>query len=192
MNRVWANCSKIALGIGTLLVTMTAHAHVGHDAALGFTTGLLHPVTGIDHMVVMLAVGILAARMHARAAWALPIAFVVTMTAVAALTSTGIAWQWAEYGVLLSMLAVGAALVFGIRGPLLVTVGMITLFAAFHGYLHGAEATTGARAGFLGGMLIATAALHALGFVLGRVALPDPVYRYGGAAIVTIALVGTV
>lgn len=192
MNRIWANCSKIALGMGTLLIAITAHAHVGHDVTLGFTAGLLHPVTGMDHMVVILAVGIIAARLHTRAAWALPAAFVVTMTAVAALTSAGVAWQWAEYGVLVSMLAVGIALVFGIRGPLLVTMGMIAVFAAFHGYLHGAEATAGARFEFLGGMLITTIALHGLGFALGRVPLPDQVYRYSGAAIVTIALVGAV
>lgn len=192
MNRVWANCSRIALGIGALVFAMAAHAHVGHDAAHGVATGLLHPVTGIDHMIVILGVGMLAAQMRTGAAWALPVAFLVTMTVVAALTATGASWAWAEYGVVASMLAVGTAVAFRIRGPLLATVGLVALFAAFHGYLHGAEAAAGARAGFLSGMLIATAGLHALGFALGRITVLDRVCRYSGAAIVTMALLGSV
>jgi len=110
MNRIWANCSKIALGVGAFVFAMAAHAHVGHGATPGFTTGLLHPVTGIDHMIVILGVGMLAAQMRAGAAWALPVAFLVTMTVVAALTATGASWAWAEYGVIASMLAVARSL----------------------------------------------------------------------------------
>lgn len=186
------NASKAVLGVAILVCSAAAQAHVGHDTASGFMSGLLHPVTGLDHMIVILGVGILAAQMRAGVAWALPIAFLVTMTVVAALTATGANWAWAEYGVAASMLAVGVALAFRIRGPLLATVGMVTLFAAFHGYLHGAEAAAGARAEFLSGMLFATATLHTLGFAIGRATALDRICRYGGVTIVTIALFGSV
>lgn len=192
MTRTLLDSSKMILGIGALACSTVAEAHGGHGGVTGFTAGLVHPITGLDHVAVMLAVGVLAGQQKARAAWALPVAFVLSMTASAALTATGAIWGWAEYGVLASMLVAGTALAFRIRGPLLVTVGMVVVFAAFHGHLHGAEAVAGARAGFLAGLFLATLGLHGLGFVLGRSATLDGLCRHGGVAIVAMALVGTI
>lgn len=192
MNRVWVSCLKLAMGIGGLLFAMTAHAHGGHDSASGFASGLVHPFTGFDHVVVILGIGLLAAQMRGGEALALPISFLVTMSLVAAFTVTGAASSWVEYGIFASMLAVGAALALRIRGPLLATVGMVALFAAFHGHLHGAEAVAGARAEFLFGMVVATAALHALGFAIGRVTALEHMCRYGGAVVVAIAVIGSI
>lgn len=169
MNRTWRKASKFVLGIGGLACSVAAHAHVGHGTTAGFLAGLLHPVTGFDHLLVILAVGMLAGQQGTRAAWALPVAFLASIAAAAALTTSGTpAWSWAEYGVLASMLAAGTALAFRIRGPLLVSIGVVAVFAAFHGYLHGAESMAGARLEFLAAMLLATAGLHAIGFALGR------------------------
>ncbi len=92
------------------------------------------------------------------------------MAVTAALTAPGAAVGWAEYGVWASLLAAGAAVAFGIRGPVLVSIGVVAAFAAFHGVLHGAEAAAGARAEFLGGMWVAAAGLHAVGAVMARAA----------------------
>jgi len=160
--------STTILGLGTLACSAVAFAHAGHGTTGSFAAGLLHPLTGLDHLAVLLAVGLLAGRAGGRAAWALPVAFLSTMGITATLTATGAAVGWAEFGVWASLLAAGAALIFGIRGPFVISVAAVAVFAAFHGVLHGAEAGAGARSAFLGGMLVAAAGLHGVGAVIAR------------------------
>ena len=156
------------LAVGALVASAAAFAHAGHAGAGGFAAGLLHPLTGLDHLAVLLAVGLLAGGTGGRAAWALPVAFLSTMAVTATLTATGAAVGWAEYGVWASLLAAVAALAFGIRGPVIISVAAVAVFAAFHGVVHGAEAVADARAQFLAGVLLAAGGLQAAGAVSAR------------------------
>ena len=58
-----------------------AQAHPGHDAGIGYVSGALHPLGGFDHLLALVAVGLLAARMGGRALLAIPAAFLALLAA---------------------------------------------------------------------------------------------------------------
>jgi urease accessory protein len=148
-----------------LLVTTPALAHPGHGEDGGFAAGLLHPFSGVDHLSVMLLVGVWSAFAFPRALWVLPASFMAAMAAgfvagglVPGLSVEGLVW--------LSLPALLAGLLLGKRVPLWAAAAMTALFATTHGYAHASEAT-GAASAFAAGMLVATAALHGAGLLVG-------------------------
>jgi urease accessory protein len=150
-----------------LLPTM-AMAHTGVGAAGGFAHGFWHPVTGLDHVLAMLLVGVLAWQLGGRALWLVPATFVLVMAAGGALAVAGLALPLVELGIALSVVVLGAAVAFGIRAPVAVAMGVAGLFAIFHGHAHGAEMPGDASGLAYGiGFMIATAALHLAGLGLG-------------------------
>ncbi len=76
-----------------------ALAHPGHDGAGGLVHGFFHPVTGIDHVLAMIAVGVLAAQYGGRALWLVPMSFLVAMAAAGAVGMAGIPVQIVEVGI---------------------------------------------------------------------------------------------
>ncbi|MGB2657194.1 MAG: HupE/UreJ family protein, partial [Pseudolabrys sp.] len=73
-----------------------ALAHPGHDGAGGLVNGFFHPLTGIDHVLAMIAVGVLAAQYGGRALWLVPMSFLVAMAAAGAVGMAGIPVQIVE------------------------------------------------------------------------------------------------
>ena len=67
------------LVVGSTLVPTAAHAHSGHGEAAGFAHGFMHPLGGPDHVLAMVAVGMLAYRLGGRALWLIPSAFLLVM-----------------------------------------------------------------------------------------------------------------
>lgn len=176
MNR---NLKLAATAGAALLAAGPAFAHPGHLAESGLAHGVLHPLTGADHLAAMLAVGIwsaMAARNGGRV-WLAPLAFVVTMLAGAGLGIAQVALPAVEPGIAASVLVLGLliALRYAPSGPM--GAVLIGLFALFHGHAHGAEAT-GSIAAFIAGFGIATVAVHIAGIGVGqalmrvRLALP--------------------
>lgn len=181
----------------------SAHPALLHgDGAMGAvgaaSAGFLHPLTGLDHLVVMVAVGLWAVQIGGRALWALPCAFVSSMIAggLAGLTLsswTGIA-PVAEHGIVASLFLLGAALGMAWRPGLGWAVILTSLAGLCHGYAHGSEMPAGAMPLlFLAGMIAATGLLHAVG-IGGGVAVRRsgtssfPLLRASGAAILLFAL----
>ena len=82
------------------LVPLAAWAHPGHDIA-DFVSGFSHPFTGIDHLLVLLAVGFWAGRSQLQARWQVPVLFMVVMTMGLALGATLAVYLMlgAKYGV---------------------------------------------------------------------------------------------
>lgn len=162
---------NITLGAAMLLLLPAAPAlaHPGH-AESGLAAGLLHPLTGMDHMVAMLMVGLWAGLAGGRACWTVPGAFLAAMLAgfgYGALAHVG--GGWAEMLIILSLLALGAAVVFRLRVPLALAAGTAVVFGFAHGMAHGLESPGGQAAlTFAGGFLIATALLHGAGLALAR------------------------
>ena len=72
---------KKMLSIATLLVLAAgpALAHPGHGSTASFAAGIAHPFGGLDHIAVMVAVGLWAALKGGRALWVWPAAFVGVM-----------------------------------------------------------------------------------------------------------------
>lgn len=157
-----------------------AQAHTGHplDSAV---SGLLHPLTGLDHMLAMLGVGIWAAHLSAtgerRSLWLVPSVFVVVMTLGAALGLSGARLPLAEAGIIGSIVLIGLLIAATPTLPLWLPAAVVALFAVCHGYAHGAEMPASSSALAYGaGFLAATIALHLAGIGIGMLGR-----RIGGA-----------
>lgn len=157
---------NILLAIAGLVASTSAFAHPGHGLTVGFIAGFLHPLTGWDHLLVMLSLGLWAARRPQGQGWQLPLLFVVAM-AVAALTAmTWLSVSLAELLVAASVLVMGALLLAEVAVSRSVQLAGVAVIAAAHGYLHGVE--LGSHWAALAGMVVATALLHGIGWWLGR------------------------
>ena len=155
------------LAVTLALLPQAALAHPGHGAS-GVEAGFLHPIAGADHVLAMVAVGLLAALRGGRALWALPAAFLALMSVGAGLGMAGVVLPYAETGIALSIVAFGIAAMAGLRAPVTALAVLVGGFALFHGYAHGAEMPeTASGLGFGIGFLAATALLHAAGIGLG-------------------------
>ncbi|MFG1411639.1 MAG: urease accessory protein [Rhizobiales bacterium 24-66-13] len=163
----------LAIAGALALAPSLAFAHTGVGATHGFVHGFMHPVTGLDHVLAMVTVGILAWQMGGRAIWLLPASFVTLMAVGGALGMSGFDLPYVETGIALSVVVLGAAVAMGVKAPLAFAMGLVGMFAVFHGHAHGAEMpeTAGGLSYGLGFML-ATALLHlaglGLGFAIGR------------------------
>ncbi|WP_019447471.1 HupE/UreJ family protein [Cupriavidus sp. BIS7] len=177
--------SRLAAGVVMSLVTASAFAHPGHDAATvgaSLWAGLAHPFTGADHLLAMAAVGVWSAlATTSRGAFGkdsktdllrLPFAFVAMMLAGAALGLAGVTLPAVEPMIAVSLLVIG--LLVAVRARLSAAMGMAIVggFALFHGYAHGAELPATAAAlpaviAYVGGFAAATMTLHVLGIGAG-------------------------
>ncbi|MFD1702823.1 HupE/UreJ family protein [Methylopila henanensis] len=193
---------RLAVATAATLAPALAFAHAGAGALGGFAHGFEHPLGGLDHVLAMVMVGVFAYQLGGRAVWAVPATFVLMMAGGGALGAAGFDMPFVETGIALSIVVLGAVVAFGVRAPVAAAMGLVGLFAIFHGYAHGAEmpASAGAAA-YAAGFMLATALLHAagagFGFAIGRIAerRGDLVTRAaGGAAALTgvAILVGAV
>lgn len=153
-----------------LAMSPAAFAHPGHLTGSGFTTGLLHPFTGLDHLLAMLAVGLWAAQRGGRYLFVIPASFVVMMALGAVIGAAGLPLPLVEPGIFGSLLVFGILIAFDARLPLAAGMTVIGSFALFHGYAHAVEMPSHASLAVFGsGMLFGSVALHLLGIGIGRV-----------------------
>ena len=68
----------------------------------GLVSGFLHPLTGLDHVVAMVAVGLWGAFLGAPAIWILPVIFPLVMALGGALGVLGVPMPGVETGIALS------------------------------------------------------------------------------------------
>ena len=180
--------------IATLLPT-AAWAHVGHGSTVGFVHGFVHPVTGIDHVLAMVAVGMFAASLGGRALWAVPLTFVSVMAVGGALGVAGIGVPFVEAGIAISVIVLGLAVALRWQWPVVAAMALVGVFAIFHGHAHGAEMPVDASGLEYGlGFMLATALLHVVGIGLGigiarfgRTTSPR-VIQFGGGAMAVAGL----
>ena len=151
-------------GLFALGVAGPVFGHEGHHHHAGFADGFLHPLTGLDHLAVMLAVGALAARQGGANFWRLPFAFLAFMAGGALLALNGVTLPFAEAMILGSVAALAAALLFSDKTPGLIALAGCATFALSHGWAHAAEMPAGGDATlYLSGALLATGLLLAAG-----------------------------
>lgn len=192
MTRTAAVLSSLA-AIVALLPTV-ALAHTGHGEASGFMHGFGHPIGGLDHVLAMVMVGVLAFQLGGRALWLVPLTFVGVLAFGGALGVAGVEVPAVEVGIALSIVVLGVVVALGGRAPMAVLLALVGVFAIFHGHAHGTEMPEDAGGLAYGvGFMLATAVLHAaglgLGMVIGRIgerASPVAVRAVGGV----VALVG--
>jgi urease accessory protein len=162
--------SRLVLLAAALLTVAAsaAEAHTGVGNTAGFAHGFTHPLGGIDHVLVMVAVGLFAARSGGRALWLVPLSFVAMMTVGGVFGIAGVGLPLVEIGIGLSVVVLGLAVAFRVYPPTALAMALVGLFAIFHGHAHGAEMPESASALMYGaGFVLATALLHALGMGLG-------------------------
>ena len=154
----------------SLACPATALAHACGGEALGFTTGLAHPVSGLDHVLAMIAVGLWGAQLGAPAVWLLPVTFPMVMAFGGMLGLMGVRLPGIEIGIALSAIALGFAVFREAQPRLWVAAIIVGFFAIFHGHAHGSELPAGADGLLYSiGFVIATGALHAAGIGMGVV-----------------------
>ena len=161
---------RCALVLSLLLVALPAMAHVQQGQAAGFLTGLAHPVSGLDHVLAMVAVGLWGAQLGAPAIWLLPVNFPLVMAFGGFLGLLGIPLPGIEIGVALSALALGLAVATAWRPPLVIAALLVAGFAVFHGHAHGTELPEG-QSGltYSMGFVVATGLLHLAGIGIGLI-----------------------
>lgn len=179
-----------ALASAVMLAPTATLAHTGHGDTAGFMHGIAHPISGIDHVLAMVSVGILAAGIGGRALWLLPLTFISVMMGAAVLGMIGVDLPSFEVWIAGSLVALGLAVAYPSYLSSLTGAGLIAVFAIFHGYAHGAEMPVGASGlAYAAGLVMGTVLLIGTGTGVTLLAglkggrFGPCVLRGGGAAI---------
>lgn len=188
IRRTVARSAPLALlALVALAGPVFAHpGHGGHD----FGHGFVHPFAGLDHLLAMVAVGLLAARVEGDGRWLLPSSFVGFMLVGALVGLAGFGPEVAsiEWVIAASVLVFGLMVALLPRIPLVASALIVAGFAFFHGYAHAVEMGHASPGGYMTGMLLGTALLHATGLLGGLALERAGEGRYVRAAGVVVAL----
>ena len=145
-----------------------AWAHAEEGRAEGFLAGLHHPISGLDHVLAMVSVGLWGAQLGAPAVWLLPVTFPMVMAFGGMLGLMGVPLPGVEVGIALSGILLGLAVLTEWRPPLWSPRSIVGFFAIFHGHAHGTELPAGASGLLYSiGFVMATGTLHAIGIGIG-------------------------
>ena len=179
--------SPLLAAAAVMALANTTFAHDEHAAAAGLLAGLRHPISGFDHVLAMLAVGMWGAQLGAPAVWVLPVTFPIVMAFGGMLALIGAALPGVEIGIALSAVLLGIVVLSEARPPLAAAAALVAVFAIFHGHAHGTELAPG-QSGLLYsvGFVVATGGLHATGIAIGlmhRWPIGRKVLRAAGALI---------
>lgn len=154
--------------LAVLPILSLLHEQTG--AASGLAAGLLHPLSGLDHVLAMVAVGIWGAQLGRPAVWLLPVAFPLVMAVGGFLGLVGVPLPGVEVGIALSALVLGLFVLAEVEPPPWVAALVVGAFALFHGHAHGTELPEGASGVLYSvGFVVATGGLHGVGIALGLV-----------------------
>lgn len=163
-----ARARHVATAALAALWPALAWAHIGQGRAEGFLAGLRHPVSGLDHVLAMVSVGLWGAQLGPPAVWLLPVTFPMVMALGGMLGLMGLPLPGVEAGIALSGILLGLSVAAEWRPPLGVAAVMVGCFAVFHGHAHGSELPPGANGLLYSiGFVVATGTLHALGIGVG-------------------------
>ena len=161
---VWALLAALAL----LAVPSQALAHDGAGLVGGFGAGFSHPLSGLDHMLAMIAVGVWGAFLGRPLILALPVIFPGFMALGAGLGMLALPVPPVEAGIAVSVLTLGVMILFAVRAPALLACMIVAAFGLFHGYAHGLELPLSADpVGYTAGFVLSTGLLHLSGIALG-------------------------
>jgi urease accessory protein len=165
----------VRLRIFTILVlsgalVSRALAHPGAGQVYSFGAGLAHPFTGADHILAMFAVGLWGVLTRGRAIWLWPLAFVAAMLVGFVAATMGLHILFLESAISSSVVISGLCVALAIAARIWVGTAMVGLFAFFHGFAHGVEASTASTILYVAGFALATSSIHCAGIGLGMLA----------------------
>lgn len=172
--------------VPALLICQPALAHVTTGEHGSFMAGASHPISGADHILAMVCVGLWAALLGGRALWIVPTAFVGAMSVGFAAALTGMSLPLVEPMILASSVVLGLLVAVAARMPVAAGAAVVAIFAVFHGHAHGAEMGGAHALNYLAGFAVVTAALHVaglgFGLLLGK-ASRQPILRGAGLLV---------
>lgn len=161
---------SLAFTLTASLWPALAWAHVEKGRAEGLIAGLHHPISGLDHVLAMVSVGLWGAQLGAPAVWLLPVTFPMVMAFGGMLGLMGVPLPGIEAAVALSGVALGTAVLAEWRPPLWAAAVLVGFFAVFHGHAHGSELPPGASGLLYSiGFVVATGTLHVVGIGIGTI-----------------------
>lgn len=166
-----ATLLRALLATGLVATAPMAMAHSGH-AESGLLAGFLHPFMGLDHLIVMLAIGLWGANLGGKAVFTVPMAFVATMVLGCVLTVMGLNLPFVEQGIVLSVIFLGLLLLAAAKFSTPLCGLLVASFAFFHGAAHAIEMPLEVH-GYLYviGFTSACVLLHGMGIALNRALL---------------------
>jgi urease accessory protein len=168
-----------ASAVVALFISSSTDAHMGTGLAGGFVSGFRHPLTGADHVLAMVSVGLWGAFLGRPLIFALPVIFPAVMVAGAVMGMLGVPVPPVETGIALSVTVLGGCIALPLKAPVWVASLIVAIFAIFHGYAHGKELPSAADPiGYSLGFVLATGSLHVLGIGIGF-----PNHRPGGVRV---------
>jgi urease accessory protein len=171
--------SRKALPAVLWLATTPVAAHTGTGLPGGFAAGFSHPVTGWDHALAMICVGLWGAFLGRPLIYTLPVVFPGIMVLGAVLGMFAVCIPSIEAGIAASVFVLGTCIALALRPPMWAAVLVVSVFAVFHGYAHGQELPSAADPiGYSAGFVLATGLLHVCGIALGLINL-----KPGGATV---------
>lgn len=157
-----------ALATACLVFAAPAQAHTGTGLPGGFVSGFFHPLTGWDHLLAMVSVGLWGAILGRPLLVALPVIFPCMMVVGAFLGIMHVPMPPVEIGIAASVLILGLVIAFEYRAPIWLACGIVAIFAVFHGYAHGRELPSAADpVGYSVGFVLSTGLLHLCGIGIG-------------------------
>lgn len=162
--------SRLLLLVIVLLMPSLASAHTGADLHNGWLHGFMHPLSGLDHVLAMVAVGLWTAQ-SGRVIWLIPLFFVAIMGLGGLLGIVTLPLVFAENGIFLSLVILGVLIACRKHLPSTVSIVLIGLFALSHGYAHGSEILHDISiVSYVTGFMLATLLLHLSGIGLALTA----------------------
>lgn len=185
----WRSPVSIVAALIVAFAPITSYAHSA-ESGTGFVAGVLHPITGLDHFLAMISVGIVSAQIGGKHIWTVPGIFVTSMILGGLLGVYGLPVPYVEYGIALSVVILGLAIIFVHKHQnwLYIVMGLTCCFGIMHGHAHGVEMPNSASPLYFSfGFVSTTAAIHLLGVLVGYQLMEDQnlnnVLRGLGAAI---------
>lgn len=159
----------LSVALPLLLVLAFLTKQIIQFDGIGLSHGFGHPLTGWDHLVTMLAVGVWAAQLRGHAIWLLPLAFVGVMSLGGLAGAAGIVIPSVEGIILLSCAVFSVLITRKIRFSSKINVMIVAFFAFFHGFAHGQEISTSASLiSYTLGFMLATLLLHGAGILVAK------------------------
>ncbi|MDR2001193.1 MAG: HupE/UreJ family protein [Zoogloeaceae bacterium] len=152
------------LGLALCCLTVGAQAHPGHVGNSDIVSGFMHPLSGLDHLLAMLAVGAYAALRGGHTRWLAPLLFLGVLLAGSVAGHLQWGLPMVEAGIAASVLVLGLMMIAGRQMPAVPGYALIAGFALCHGFAHGTEASGSAFELYCAGFAISCLMLQTIGF----------------------------
>lgn len=178
---------KKLFALSLLLFTPAVFAHPGHG--IGIAAGFAHPLTGLDHVLTMVAVGLWAGQNTGRTRWTIIGSFLLSMLLGGILGVLGVS-MLSEIGITASVLFAGLLVASTLKSSVTEAAMIASTFALFHGHAHGVEMVGSSFAGYGLGYLMASCLLLCGGlFFSAKCSQPKLVRIIGGAIACSVLVI---